>query len=702
MTQTRSQWSDLFAPVVAASAAEERPQQAQLGQAIIDAIAGKTHLVAEAPTGTGKSFSALIPIIGRVHEDKEFRAVISTETTALQDQYVKKDLPFLHKVYGGFSFCVLKGRNHYFCPDRAKVNSRADKSLIAILRVLEPVLDSLGDGEKPDIEKRLGRKLDDETWGLLSGSQWFCNDNGCDTKKCFAMKARARALASNIVVANHAILKVDTDMKAGQNSLMVDGMLGDFGVLVVDEAHTLEAVLVDGWTESVSAWELREMGSSVSKGFDKATSFAQAPASMGYKIQQVQDDLDFVLDATQHFFELTHANEPWERVSVALCEQRLVGTQSDRMLRAMEAFEIDVPKRLEGIQASLADVNHYLHGALNKAIDQEIKGVRRDINKALRASKMLREFFDLFAEAASTRDGLVVKYGVPYAVVLDGYVSRDGTKRARLRTVPLDISKKASDMWKGHASVLLSATLTDLTTGNFDYVAASLGFPQHTQLKTSSPFAYREQQAIYITPGKYQAGSERNLNQQYAFEELVELINAADGRTLVLFTAKSELEEAAEKLFQLHAAGEFPYRILVQEKGVDKKKLVDDFKADKHSVLLGSKSMMTGIDVPGETLSQVVIAKWPNPRYDVVCRQQVAWWRRRGYPKWYEREALTLFSQSAGRLIRTTGDRGVVSIIDQRVTRASERVYQTARIGVDALGSGVIRSADDVRRFLAG
>jgi Rad3-related DNA helicase len=116
---------------------------------------------------------------------------------------------------------------------------------------------------------------------------------------------------------------------------------------------------------------------------------------------------------------------------------------------------------------------------------------------------------------------------------------------------------------------------------------------------------------------------------------------------------------------------------------------------------VASKSFFTGIDIPGEALSLVVLCKFPLAQFNVVCRKQIDHWRRRGYKNFYEHASLTTFQQAAGRLIRSSGDRGVVAILDQRVTRATEKVSHTAKIGVKALGSSVIRSTDDVRRFLA-
>jgi Rad3-related DNA helicase len=365
----------------------------------------------------------------------------------------------------------------------------------------------------------------------------------------------------------------------------------------------------------------------------------------------------------------------------------------------MDTFEQDVPSRLARAKATLEDTVKHLQHAIETARDQSIKGVLRDMGAGVRAAKNLLDFCDTMLNVPTTKDGIIQKFGVPHAVVLDGYETRDGKHRVKVRTVPLDISGRLAPLWQGRAAVLLSATLTDLTTGTFGYAALSLGFPQHESLKTASPFLYHEQQAVYVTPGRAPV-VETVDRAQYSFDELLELLAASEGRALVLFTAKAELEDCVQRLRQLQAAGDFPHRLLVQEKGADKQELLKHFKEDRDSVLVASKSFFTGIDIPGEALSLVVLCKFPLAQFNVVCRKQIDHWRRRGYKNFYEHASLTTFQQAAGRLIRSSGDRGVVAILDQRVTRATEKVSHTAKIGVKALGSSVIRSTDDVRRFL--
>jgi Rad3-related DNA helicase len=356
-------------------------------------------------------------------------------------------------------------------------------------------------------------------------SKTFCNDNQCGTERCYTMRARAKALGSNIVVTNHALLQADMDMKGGNNGAIAEGLLGDFGALIVDEAHSLEQVFISGWTEEITGWDIINLTTAISAGMEKSTSVRDVPAGLQYQTENANDLVKEILEITQRFFELQYAGEEWNRLSVSLCEQRVVGG-SPELLRAMSAFEVEMPKKVYRVRDTLKTVQEHLTEALKKAIEEDIKGVRREMGKGLRAAKQVSDFCGTLLEAARSKDGIplrdengnvikgrdgrplkssagvVTKFGVPHAVVLDGYESKDGTHRTKIRTVPLDVSGRASAMWQGRAAVLVSATLTDLTTGDFGYTAMSLGFPPYESLKTLSEFQYKKVQKVYVTPAR--------------------------------------------------------------------------------------------------------------------------------------------------------------------------------------------------------
>lgn len=691
----------MFAPVLSALGLEQRPQQRHLGYAIVDSINRDKNLVGEARTGTGKSFAYLVPAIHAVKNDK--RTVVSTETTALQDQLVKKDLPNLHKIFGNFKYCSLKGRSWYFCSNRARMNARGRNDIEHLVKTLEAhMAGGLDYGERPDCERRLGVEIDSDLWELLSGSTEFCADNKCNKDKCFAARARERAGEADIVVTNHAMLRTDAEMRSNSDG-EVD-ILGEYDILVVDEAHTLEAVLIDGWTQSASPWEISQAETSIMDALQKSQMVVTPNYALEDEVVRGFESLDRALKNIARFFKLRAESASngrpvnWRQQNFPVAEVYLSGRPDANTMAAMLEYETETPKRIRSLAATLERAETYLKNAATEAEDQQVTG-RRKIRKGLRAAKQIRELLELVDKALPTRDGIIMHFGVPHGVIADGIVRRNGEESVRLRVVPIDISSRAAaTIWPDHTCILLSATLTDPTDGTFSYSAASLGISEYQTVMVDSPFAYATQQLVYVTPATEPIVD--TYGARYALSELVEVVHASNGRTLVLFTARAELDHAYEELMDLQARGYFPFPIYYQDKKSNKQKLVNSFKEDEHSVLLATKSFFTGVDFPGATCTTVAICKFPLPQYNTLCKQQITWWRGRGFPNWYERESLLVFAQAAGRLIRSEQDHGVVALLDQRCADSKQTVYKTSQIGIRGLGSSVTSSIADVRTFL--
>lgn len=690
----------MFAPTLQKLGLEQRPQQRHLGWAIADSIATNTNLVGEARTGTGKSFAYLVPAI-YAHKNAEKRTVVSTETTALQDQLVKKDLPRLHEIYGGFKYRSLKGRSWYFCYNRARMMARGNHSLHTMVETLGAnISGGLGDGERIDCEARLGHEIAQDDWASISGTTEFCSDNRCKEETCFAARARALAQKADIVVTNHAMLRTDAEMRTDDMSI-----LGDYDILVVDEAHTLEGVLVDGWTQSTSPWEISQAHASIIEGMQKSQVVVSANPALEDEVNRGFDGLDRALLNITKFFkmraEVASPGKPvnWRQQNFPLSEVYLSGAADQKLLDAMQEYETETPRRIASLCSSLERVETMLKNAALDAEDQQVSG-RRKIRKGLRAAKQMRELLELVQKAMPTRDGIIMHFGVPYGVIVEGMVRMNKDESVRLKVVPLDVSGRCAQIvWPDRVCILLSATLTDPTDGTFTYTAASLGIADYRTVTVDSPFTYATQQLVYVTPATSPVVDV--YGAKYAMDELVELIHASNGRTLVLFTARAELDAAYEDLTYLQNTGHFPFPIYYQDKKTPKQKLVDAFKQDEHSVLLATKSFFTGVDFPGATCTTVAICKFPLPQYNTLCKQQITWWRTRGFPKWYERESLLIFAQAAGRLIRSETDHGVVALLDQRCADPKQTVYKTAGIGIQATGSHVTNSLGDVKDFLA-
>jgi ATP-dependent DNA helicase DinG len=698
---TNTKWADIFAPVMA-QGREIRAGQAALGQAIIDAIENKSSLLAQASTGTGKSFASLIPIISKIQQSKKakkpFRGVVSTETLALMDQLYTKDLPFLATLYKGFEYRKLMGRSNYLCFEVAKQATIGDMVLNGIVAKLKMRQMNLGLGERADVERVIGRELTNEQWAKIASSSNFCPDNACSGEDCYSTRARAEAMKADLLVVNHAILATDLEMKISSgDGPLADGMLGQFEALVVDEGHQLEPVLVSQWTKELTERELEVMAGSVTEGVDLAKA-AASNAQIGKTANDAMEQMRDVLSNIKKYYILLEESTggDWQDASSALSLKYPLGMPSGPLAYAMTEYEEQNPVRLVSIEESLITVIKYLEPALEVARENKIKGVRK-ISKGLRASKDLLDIVRIMSKALETKDGIIQQYGV-YGALVDGWKKRDGTPGMTIRLVPLDVSARAKALWGngGQANILLSATLKDLTDGSFRYARECVGFPLGKEIDVDTPFSYQTQQLVYITP----ANREMVDGARYSFSELVDLINVSRGRALILFTSRKELDWAAEQLKRYKAVGHFQYPIYVQEKEVNKNKLMKSFKEDTHSVLLATKSFFVGIDVPGESLSLVALVKFPLPRFSAECRQQITHWKNRGFPRWYEREALTIFQQASGRLIRSSGCKGTVALLDFRAMDTTSNVYKTMKLGVESLGSPVTQNLGVVKEFL--
>lgn len=695
-----TKWASAFAPVMA-QGREIREGQAILGQAIIDAVEHRTSIAAEASTGVGKSFASLIPVITQINKMKKlkrpYRAVVSTETLILQRQLVEKDLPFLASLYPGINYRKLMGRTNYLCFEVAKGAAVGDMFMNMQVEKLKTRQSSIGDGEKKDVERVLGRELTKDQWDKIASSSSFCPDNQCSGEKCYSTRARNLAMAADLVVVNHAILATDLDMKMGDP--LADGILGQFECLIVDEGHQLEPTFVNAWTKEISERDLEKMAGSIAEGIELSKAIVTNHRISKLVNDSLEEMRDLLANVKSYYMLLNEkAGQDWDGSSTSLSLKYPLGKPNGPLAYAMDEFESENPGRLARAEQSLDEASKFLAQVVFKAAEEKIKGIRK-IRKGYTAASELLETVRIISKAFETKDGIIHQYGT-YGALVDGWETfKDKKPMMTIRLVPLDISTRAKQLWGkegGQTNILLSATLTDLTDGTFRYARECIGFPAGKDVKVGSAFDMQRQQLVYITP----ANREKVEGAQYSFSELLDLINVTKGRSLVLFTSRKELDWATEQIHNLRNMGHFPYNVLVQTKDADKQKLIETFKSDINSVLLATKSFFVGIDVPGEALTHLALAKWPNPRYDALCKQQIAHWRMRGFPNWYERESLTLFQQASGRLIRSSGCKGVVSLLDFRANDAESNVFKTAKKGVTTLQSSITQDIAHVKAFL--
>ena len=698
MTKT---WNEQFKPLKDSLGLSVRKEQQRLADVVIDSMnkpVGTSHVCAEAGTGTGKSFAYLIPLIHKV-SGTDYRGVVSTETLTLQDQVAYKDLPLLQKVYGGFTFMSLKGRSNYLCISRANImGSTSNPDVLSYLSLIEAKAGQFTEGTQDEIARVLGEKIPDEIWRDMCGESDFCADCAPEVRECYGAMAREKAPLHDIVVTNHALLQADGASESA--------ILGEHQFLIIDEAHTLEDVFISSLQEDITSWDLYNHKKSIETGCLSAGHILQE-TGLAKTGEYLSMSMSKVVESITNFYSLTDDGS-WDRAEGVLRSRTVLAPPGSTVYEAMRVVEEEMPLERESMQGVIEKLQKTLVEARDvlKESPGKKKGVR-DLSKALTSLKIFSKVSKMIKESIFTRDGIVSYFGVPYVVEYSGRIDEKHKKnRLNLSFVPIDVSTEMSDrLWrydntKGTAlktSIILSATLTDITDGSFRYAKTSIGFPSAgvVELTVRSPFDYDEQQLVYTTPGTHEVVPVERA--QYSLDEAVSLVRAAKGRTLLLFTAKAELEYAAEEIRKYN----LPYMVYVQGEGLSKNELAEEFMRDETSVLLATKSFFTGVNFSGDACSMVILCKFPLKRFTGVCQAQMAHWRTRGFPTWYEMQALTVFRQAAGRLIRSETDRGVVAIIDKRVASPKERVHNTASIGISTLGSIVTNNIADIEEFFS-
>ena len=636
---------ELLATAVAALGGSERSGQLQMATAVAHAFETGQHLAVQAGTGTGKSLAYLVPAIVRAVSD-DTPVVVSTATIALQRQLVNRDLPQLVNALTDAlprapRFALLKGRQNYLCLNKihngAAASSAEDEppdelfepqALTALGRDVQRVTtwaSTTESGDRDDLKPGVA----DRSWSQVSVSARECLGMArCPFgTECFAERARGSAGRADVVVTNHALLAID--------AVADSAVLPEHQLLVVDEAHDL----VDRVT-GVATGEL--------------TSTALGVASR----------------------RITRLVEPelmqrWEGASARFAAAIQSATPG-RIDRLDDELATDLTALRDAASAARSAID--MSPSDTKAASARAEAVASLNEIADTASRMLTSF----APAIPDRTDVVW---------LDHEENR-GSTRAVLRVAPLSVAGLLRDrLFAGATAVLTSATLT--IGGSFDAMATAWGLVEEQAdaradaekrwcgIDVGSPFQHAKAGILYVAahlppPGRDGTGSAEQLS------EIADLVTAAGGRTLGLFSSMRAARAAAEAM-----AERLSTPVLCQ--GDDSTAaLVEQFAADAATSLFGTLSLWQGVDVPGPSLSLVIIDRIPFPRPDdplLSARQRaVAARGGNGFMAVAASHAALLLAQGAGRLLRGVDDRGVVAVLDSRMATARYGGYLRASL----------------------
>ncbi len=595
------------------------PRQAQqeLAHAIGANMRAGSVLIAEAGTGTGKTWAYLVPAFLAAE-----KTLISTGTRTLQDQLFKRDIPRLRQALGlANQVALLKGRSNYVCHyhlerlehDSHGLRSRAEIAQLRKIKEFTRLSDSGDKADLPSVPETA------DIWQRVTSTRENCLGQDCPfIRECFLYKARRKAQDADVVVVNHALFMADLALREeGCNDLLPQTTM-----VVFDEAHQLP---------------------------DTATRFLGQSVSL-HQILDCAREIELAGQA--------HARETdWGALVLALQtaarEFRLAGAAIAQMQGARATFE-NIPDA-EQFDAALAK----LYASLQTTLEALAIHAERhpDINAAHLSAQSIQARISAWMQPARGQAQDEAQASVRWVEY--------GTSSVRLQRAPLSVAQIFAGFRKPEQAWLLTSATLSLK-GSFQHFQAQLGLEQAQAKRWESPFDYQQQALLYV-PHALPLPSQRGFIEAFV-ESLLPALDCCPGGALVLCTTLRAVDQVAE-LLQTHAL--LDGRSIMRQGESSRSALLANFSAAKRAILVGSTSFWEGVDLPGQALTLVAIDKLPfAPPDDPVLEARIKLCKARGGNPFMEfqlPQAALLLKQGAGRLIRSESDWGVLVVGDGRL-----------------------------------
>ena len=632
---------------------KERPQQIEAAKLISKKIDEKGHVILEGPCGFGKSLTYLVPAVKKVYEDKEIKkekaketkkskdetyekVIVVTSNISLQEQLIKKDIPFVAKklgeVYGSaITYSTLKGINNFIC--KTKLEMLTDDTTL---------LDLLDDNDKKEqelikafAEESMTGDLNDIDFTIKQDLRKAitCSDtNECDLQKCnnkmdcFYGAQKTRAKEADVIVTNYHMLYA---MKSVQSEVVSGATIAVF-----DEVHEAEDILRDFNATEIKEGTFEYLEKQIKAMINKSTQ------DLAYLFKDV--NMDSLKDYAKTFFEnidITYFKEDSKQI-------KLIKNQT--YLPDKDNLEFNLKKIEKGIKSFITILEN-----------ADFKEMIANLD-AINVAKKLKKTTSIILNVTSNVDKVLEDDN---KVI---WVERK-EKNVILGYKEVDISEKFKNMFlcSGMKCILTSATIS--SNNSFNYLKQALGLDKLEEGEVAeylgqSPFNLTNQELWYL-PKDAVPGNDKDF-LEVSLRQIEEIINATKGGALVLFTSTKSMYECKKYLEKRNISG----RVMMQGE-MSKSKLLEEFKKDEDSNLLATKSFFTGVDIQGHALRCVIIDKLPFATPTDPIQQKLNEEKGAFYKYALPSMVITL-KQGVGRGIRTVNDRCVISILDERISTA--------------------------------
>ena len=639
---------------------EQRPAQIELVRSVCGAFNHNKIGVYEAGTGVGKSFAYLLPSMKWALQNKE-RVVVSTGTINLQQQLIEKDIPLAQKIIGkDVKAVLLKGRQNYVClrrlNDAANERDLFSEETEMFDRIYQWAKNS-ATGSRSD----LSFMPPENVWTRINSESDACMGSRCPHReKCFVMKVRKEAADASIIVVNHHLLFADIESRMNGTGYDDTAVLPPYRRLVFDEAHDIENSATSFFSQVLNRFRINKQLNLMMR--TKKSSLG------GFLVQlealsQAEDQAAF---AVGYLNEVKDCLMALDETAMGILEYN----SSIKMCAPNKTVFLGVMEKIAGLHLALGNFTGCIHDIID-GIDKddqdvpvvwEAKAVLRRLEDSL---ALCKNFIDWEEDSDSV-------YWIEKKRLPPKNPGEEAVYYVQFNKTPLSISQlMVSGVFEPMDSVVCtSATLGIGNSFSFWMNRTGAGFVEEDRLDTGcfqSPFPYDRNMIFAVPSDAVSAVGNASLFQEYVENALPKLIQSAGGRTLVLFTSYDSLKSA----LSLRRMG---YDLLKQGDD-DRFRLLEQFKNDTSSVLFATDSFWEGVDVPGESLSQVIIVKLPfqvptDPVFAARCEQI----DKKGGTSFFELsvpQAVIKFRQGFGRLIRRGDDRGVVVVLDRRIVEKS-------------------------------